>query len=163
MKSISLDLRERVLADCDQKMATGDVAKKHRVSPAWVRRLKQRRRETGPNRSQEATSWPRSRVGRLRRTNSRGGPRNSGCDFGGASATAESAALAGRFGASAGCAGFVSKKKTQRASEQDRPDVKAQRETWKSARLGKRSRPEWIRRWTWNALWRSTKRGPAPT
>jgi transposase len=43
----SADLRQRVLADCDAGLRTGAVAKKYTVSPAWVRRLKQRRRESG--------------------------------------------------------------------------------------------------------------------
>lgn len=47
MKAYSMDLRERVLADCDDGMTTAEVAETHRVSAAWVRRLKQRRRETG--------------------------------------------------------------------------------------------------------------------
>ena len=47
MKAYSLDLRERVLKDCDAGMATSAVAPKYSVSPAWVRRLKQRRRQTG--------------------------------------------------------------------------------------------------------------------
>lgn len=47
MKTYSMDLRERVLKDCDDGMATSQVAKKYSVSRAWVRRLKQRRRETG--------------------------------------------------------------------------------------------------------------------
>ena len=47
MEAYSTDLRERVLADCDGGMKTKKAAKKYRVSPAWVRRLKQRRRETG--------------------------------------------------------------------------------------------------------------------
>src|ERR1043166_7532738 len=47
MKPYSMDLRERVLADCDEGMPTSEVAAKYRVSPAWVRRLKQRRRATG--------------------------------------------------------------------------------------------------------------------
>ena len=47
MKAFSLDLRECVLADCDAGMRTGLVAQKYRVSSSWVRRLKQRRRETG--------------------------------------------------------------------------------------------------------------------
>lgn len=47
MKPYSMDLRERVLADCDAGMHTEDVATKFSVSAAWVRRLKQRRRETG--------------------------------------------------------------------------------------------------------------------
>ena len=47
MDSYSLDLRKRILADCDAKMGTRDVATKYRVSESWVRRLKQRRRESG--------------------------------------------------------------------------------------------------------------------
>jgi len=47
MRPYSLDLRERVLADCDAGMSTKQVAEKYRVCAAWVRRLKQRRRETG--------------------------------------------------------------------------------------------------------------------
>jgi transposase len=42
-----MDLRERVLADCDAGMGTEAAAEKYSVSPAWVRRLLQRRRETG--------------------------------------------------------------------------------------------------------------------
>ncbi len=47
MRAYSLDLRERVLADCDIGMSNDEVARKYRVSAAWIRRLKQRRRETG--------------------------------------------------------------------------------------------------------------------
>ena len=47
MKTYSMDLRERVLKDSDSGMTTLAVAKKYSVSRAWVRRLKQRRRETG--------------------------------------------------------------------------------------------------------------------
>src|SRR5262249_57613256 len=47
MKPYSMDLRQRVLTDCDAGLPTAQVAAKYTVSPAWVRRLKQRRRETG--------------------------------------------------------------------------------------------------------------------
>lgn len=47
MRAYSLDLRQRVLADCDRDLGTKFVAAKYHVSTAWVRRLKQRRRETG--------------------------------------------------------------------------------------------------------------------
>jgi transposase len=47
VRAYSSDLRERVLADCDAGMSTAAVAAKYRVSASWVRRLKQRRRETG--------------------------------------------------------------------------------------------------------------------
>ena len=43
MRAYSMDLRVRVLADCDAGLRTGAVARKFSVSPAWVRRLKQRR------------------------------------------------------------------------------------------------------------------------
>src|SRR5581483_5597839 len=45
MKPYSLDLRQRVLADCDRGLNTRVVATKYAVSESWVRRLKQRRRE----------------------------------------------------------------------------------------------------------------------
>jgi len=47
MRAYSQDLRERVLADCDSGHSNDEVARKYRVSAAWIRRLKQRRRETG--------------------------------------------------------------------------------------------------------------------
>ncbi|MGH9147422.1 MAG: helix-turn-helix domain-containing protein [Vicinamibacterales bacterium] len=47
MAPYSMDLRTRVLADCDAGVAPKDVATKFRVSRSWVNRLVQRRRETG--------------------------------------------------------------------------------------------------------------------
>ena len=47
MKPIPLAKRQAVLADGDGGMGTLAVAIKHGVSTAWIRRLKQRRRETG--------------------------------------------------------------------------------------------------------------------
>jgi transposase len=47
MRAYSPDLRERVLRDSDAGLLAEVVAEKYHVSPAWVRRLKQRRRETG--------------------------------------------------------------------------------------------------------------------
>jgi len=47
MRPYSMDLRQRVLADCDDGMKTRAVATKYRVSESWVRRLKQRRAATG--------------------------------------------------------------------------------------------------------------------
>jgi transposase len=47
MKAYSMDLRERVLKDVDAGLKTGAIADKYSVSPAWVRRLKQRRTATG--------------------------------------------------------------------------------------------------------------------
>lgn len=47
MKPYSMDLRERVLKDCDAGSDTEAVAETFSVSASWVRRLKQRRREGG--------------------------------------------------------------------------------------------------------------------
>jgi transposase len=47
MKAYSMDLRERVIAACDAGRQTKEVATIFKVSPAWVRRLKQHRRERG--------------------------------------------------------------------------------------------------------------------
>lgn len=44
------ELRDRVLSACDRGMKTRPVAKLFNVSPAWVRRVKQRRKETGETR-----------------------------------------------------------------------------------------------------------------
>jgi transposase len=52
------DLRDRVLAACDRGMRTKQVADLFQVSSSWVRRVKQRRRETGettPRRAGGAT------------------------------------------------------------------------------------------------------------
>jgi transposase len=57
--SYSMDLRVRVLADCDSGMGVPAVAKKYTVSPAWVRRLKQRRRETGETAPRKQRHGPR--------------------------------------------------------------------------------------------------------
>src|SRR4051812_27752149 len=46
MKAYSIDLRERVLAACETT-PTKQVAERFGVSPAWVRRLKQHKRERG--------------------------------------------------------------------------------------------------------------------
>ncbi len=47
MEAYSMDLRVRVLDACDAGFTTSEVATDFGVSPAWVRRIKQRRRETG--------------------------------------------------------------------------------------------------------------------
>jgi len=48
MKTCSTDLRERVVQACDEKVGTREeLAELFGVSTAWIRRLLQRRRETG--------------------------------------------------------------------------------------------------------------------
>ena len=46
-KAYSMDLRERVLKDCDAGMRSEDVAQKYSVSASWVYDLRKKRRETG--------------------------------------------------------------------------------------------------------------------
>ena len=62
MRVYSMDLRGRVLKDLDGGMKASAVATKYSVSPAWVRRLKQRRATTGgiaarKQRHGKATAW----------------------------------------------------------------------------------------------------------
>jgi transposase len=47
MAAYTMDLRKRVLAECDAGRKTKPVAEKYGVSRTWVRWLKQKRRETG--------------------------------------------------------------------------------------------------------------------
>ena len=46
MAAYSMDLRTRVLRDSDHGMKADAVADKYQVSASWVRRLKQRQRES---------------------------------------------------------------------------------------------------------------------
>ncbi len=62
MRAYSLDLRVRVLADCNAGMATRKVAEKYSVSTAWVRRLKQRHRESGEVRPRVAKTGPKPKL-----------------------------------------------------------------------------------------------------
>lgn len=48
MAAYSMDLRDRVVAACDAgRESRAEIAKRFKVSTAWVRRLLQRRRELG--------------------------------------------------------------------------------------------------------------------
>lgn len=58
MRPYSIDLRQRVLTDCDAGVGARAVAAKFSVSESWVRRLKQRRRETGETAPRTATPGP---------------------------------------------------------------------------------------------------------
>jgi len=62
----SQDLRDRVLAACDRGMPTKEVAEVFAVSPAWVRRLKQRRRETGETAPRPCGGRTRFKIDRTR-------------------------------------------------------------------------------------------------
>ena len=69
MEAYSLDLRKRVLAACDGGRGTKEVAQLFAVSPAWVRRLKQRRRElnTIDTAAQEERPKPQAHAAASRR------------------------------------------------------------------------------------------------
>jgi len=60
MRAYSMDLRMRVLDACDSGMGTSEVAEVFSVSTAWVKRLKQRRRETGEIGPREFRHGPKS-------------------------------------------------------------------------------------------------------
>jgi transposase len=48
MRSYSIDLRERVAAACDEGLDTrAEIAERFSVSQSWIRRLLQRRRDSG--------------------------------------------------------------------------------------------------------------------
>ena len=61
MESYPVEMRKRILADCDAGMNTKSVALKYQVSESWVRRLKQRRRENGEIAARKAGSTPPSK------------------------------------------------------------------------------------------------------
>ena len=58
MTPYSIDLRRRVLKDCDAGLGTRTVAGKYSVSESWVRKLKQQRREIGSIAPRVATPGP---------------------------------------------------------------------------------------------------------
>ena len=58
----SMDLRSRVLADCDKGLKPGQVASKYTVSLAWVYRLLQRRRQTGETQPRQGRPGPKPQL-----------------------------------------------------------------------------------------------------
>ena len=62
----SQDLRDRVLAACDRGMPTKEVADVFAVSPSWVRRVKQRRRESGETSPRPCGGRTRFKIDRTR-------------------------------------------------------------------------------------------------
>ena len=53
----SMDLRSRVVRDCDAGLSSKAAAERYHVSRAWVDALKQRRRETGAIPPRKQTRW----------------------------------------------------------------------------------------------------------
>ncbi len=80
MAAYSMDLRERVVAACDEGFDTrAEVAERFSVSESWVRRLLQRRRETGsiapkPRGGGKAPAFDGEAAGRLRRVHPEADP-----------------------------------------------------------------------------------------
>ena len=136
MRAYSLDLRKRVLADCDRGDATLVVAKRYQVSAAWVRRLKQRRRESGeiePRRSGQPRGRRLAAYGEQIKALNAKRP------------DATLAELREALGASISIwtiwralrdLKLSFKKKTIHAAEQDRPDVAARRAEWRIWQIG---------------------------
>jgi len=135
MKAYSPDLRERVLLDCDAGMETRQAAVKHRVSESWIRRLKQRRRETGettprPCRNRRVAKWL-AHAERLREL-----VRQQPDATLGELATALGGELSPQTISRALRALRLTFKKVLHAVEQDRPDVATRRLWWRLSQLG---------------------------
>ena len=128
MRAYSMDLRERVWADCRAGMKTPAVAQKYSVSASWVRRLKQRHKATGsPARKPLSTgqsSWPRARPASANWCAATRTRRSPSCARGWALRSAPA-----RCATTCGGSSCRSKKVIQ-AAEQDRPDVEAKRAAW---------------------------------
>ena len=92
MQAYSLDLRQRVLTDCDAGLKTKAVAQKYGVSRTWVRGLKQRRRETGEIAPRQGRPGRKPKFDRTRLSES-GGP-GRGCHAGRAARAAGGAVCA---------------------------------------------------------------------
>ena len=129
MRAYSMDRRERVLHDSDAGMQAAAVASKYRVRASWVRRLKQRRRETGEvaPRQQRYGRHPvlASQLHTLAAL-IREQPDRTLADLQVALGTSASLATIWRAVKQLG----FTVKKTVRASEHDRPDVAAARAQW---------------------------------
>ena len=61
-RAYSLDLRERILKDCDSGMSSEDTARKYSVSMTWVYSLRKRRRETGSIAPKEYRPGPKMKL-----------------------------------------------------------------------------------------------------
>ncbi len=133
MHAYSLDLRTRILDDCDRGLTTRAVATKYSVSESWVRRLKQRRRDQGELAPRVPAAgrkpgWP-AYADRLRAAI-------------GETPDATLQELRDRLGLAVALStlwravaalGLSVKKKVLRAAEQDRPDVADKRQQFRDA------------------------------
>jgi transposase len=62
MRAYSIDLRERVLLDWDAGLGTHAVARKYRVSPEWVRKLRRQREATGDIAPRRGKTGPKPKL-----------------------------------------------------------------------------------------------------
>jgi transposase len=130
LKPYSLDLRERVLADCDEGKSTEEVAKKYRVSTAWVGRLEQRRRDTGSIEPKEQRHGPLPRRSEQSKPVADAVEKTPDATPGEIHADQKSSLSTTTLWRIVRELGLTFKKKSLHAAEQDRPDVKALREGW---------------------------------
>ncbi|TVQ64296.1 MAG: IS630 family transposase [Phycisphaerales bacterium] len=126
----SQDLRDKVLAACDRGMATKQVAEAFGVCRAWVRRVKQRRREHGQTAPRKQGTPGVRKIDRDRlamlvaeRPDATGPELREmlGVECSDSAIYAALKALE-----------LTYKKKTIHAAERDRPDVAERRAEWKS-------------------------------
>lgn len=62
MRAHSMDFRERVLLDWDMGLGTHAIARKCRVSPEWVRKLRRQREATGDIRPRRGKTGPKPKL-----------------------------------------------------------------------------------------------------
>ncbi len=62
MRALSIDLRERVLADFDAGMGNEAVARKYRVSSRWVYKIRRQREETGDIAPRRGKTGPKPKL-----------------------------------------------------------------------------------------------------
>jgi transposase len=133
MRAYSSDLRERVLAACDALDGTREqIAARFSVSVAWIRKLLRLRRETGspdprPHGGGRPPAFDPAAGGRLREA-VRADPDATLEELGKAAGVDCSPAAVFR---ALDRLDITRKKKTRRAAEQDRPELKAQRSAWR--------------------------------
>ena len=138
MKAYSQDLRERVLRACDERLGTrAHIAAWFGVSTAWIRRLLQRRRETGSCAAKPHAGGPRPKLG--------DNQRRQLVELVAEQPDATLAELRHRLCAfvhlstlwrALDRSGLTFKKKVLQAAEQDRPDVTHKRATWRGRAAG---------------------------
>ncbi len=133
MKAYSTDLRERVVAACDARDGTREqIAARFSVSVAWVGKLLRLRRDTGspdpkPHGGGRHPAFDAAAGGRLREV-VRADPDATLQELGQAAGVDCSPAAVFR---ALDRLGITRKKKTRRAAEQDRPELKAERVAWR--------------------------------